>query len=68
MIGGKIDPYPIERQNPYMIQYINAITTPIAMASGILSFTNDLIPVAAPVKAIMMQIKGNAIFPFKSTL
>ena len=59
MIGGRTVPYPSDRQNPYIIQYINAITTPIAIAAGIFSFTKDLIPVAAPVKTIMIQIKGN---------
>ena len=61
-------PYPSDKQNPYMVQYINAITTPMAIAAGIFPFTKDLIPVAAPVRTIIIQIKGNAIFPFKSRM
>ncbi len=68
MNGGKMLPYPKDRQNPYIIQYKNAMMTPMAIAAGRFSFTNALIPVAAPVKTIIMQINGKAIFPFRSTL
>jgi len=62
-------PYPNERQNPYIIQYINAITIPMATATGIFSFAKDRIPVAAPVKAIMMQINHSLLsFPGEPAL
>ncbi len=66
-IGGRELPYPRDMKNPWTNQYMKEMMMPMVMARGRLSLEKGLMPVAAPVRAMMKQIKGNAIFPYRST-